>query len=251
MISHPELDLALKAALAAGRVLKAEFGAGSNIRSESQKDIKLEADVHAETIILEHLRAASPHPILSEEAGPDAEFSRQGYHWVVDPLDGTFNFSRGIPLWCVSIGLWNGDRPVLGVINEPIPGNLYAGIIGGGAWRNDIPIRVSSIDNPARAALATGFPAERNFGINSLMGFVQQASTYKKVRLVGSAAISLTLVASGSVEAYQEDDIQYWDVAAGLALVEAAGGRIRMEARGSRWQRNVFATNSVLPLLIH
>jgi myo-inositol-1(or 4)-monophosphatase len=169
----------------------------------------------------------------------------------VDPLDGTFNFSRGIPLWCVSIGLWIGDRPVLGVIHEPIPGNTYTGIVGRGAWRNGLPIQVSRIAQSARAALATGFPAGRNFSTESLAGFVQQAAEYKKVRLLGSAAVSLTLVAAGLLEAYQEEDIQYWDVAGGLALVEAAGGRFRMRAGSSRWQRHVLADNSLLPFPVH
>jgi myo-inositol-1(or 4)-monophosphatase len=247
MISDPELQLAIRAAEAAGEVLKAEFLAGSEVRSETAKDIKLAADVHAETRALGILRDGSPHAILSEEAGADAGIDVRESHWAVDPLDGTFNFSRGLPYWCVSVGLWRSDQPVLGVIHQPMTGVTYAGRVGSGAWLNGRPMRVSAVGEVSRAALATGFPAGRDFGRDSLAGFVAQAAAYKKVRLFGSAALSLAHVAAGALEVYHEEDIQFWDVAGGLALVAAAGGSFRMEPGASRWQRHVFASNGLIP----
>lgn len=248
---NPDLQLARDCAFAAGEILRAVFACGSAVNADFGKDIKLAADVQAEEIILSRLRASSPHPILSEEAGADAAFAGAGMRWVVDPLDGTFNFSRGIPLCCVSIGLCDGDRPVLGVIHDFMGGVTYEGVVGGGAWRNGEPMRVSAVADAAKAALCTGFPAGSDFGRDSLLGFVKQAQIYKKVRLVGSAALSLAFVAAGHVEAYQEDDINFWDVAAGLALVAAAGGRCVTRPGSSRWQLEAFADNGRLPLPPH
>lgn len=248
---NPDLQLAHDCALAAGEVLRAEFGRGSAVKSELGKDIKLAADVLAEEIILTKLRAASPHPILSEEAGADAAFAGAGLRWVVDPLDGTFNFSRRLPLCCVSIGLCDGDRPVLGVIHDFMGGVTYSGLVGEGAWRNGEPMRVSAVSDPAKAALCTGFPAGSDFGRDSLLGFVTQAQTYKKVRLIGSAALSLAFVAAGHVEAYHEDDINFWDVAAGLALVVAAGGCYVTRPGRRRWQLETFAHNGLLEAPAH
>lgn len=240
---NSDLQLARSAAFAAGDLLKAEFLRGSAVHSDLGKDIKLAADVEAEKLILGQLRAGSAHPILSEEAGADAAFGGAGYRWVVDPLDGTFNFSRRLPFCCVSIGLCDGDRPVLGVVHDFMAGVTYEGATGLGAWRNGQPMWVSAVADPAKAALCTGFPAGREFGRDSLLGFVRQAQSFKKVRLLGSAALSLAQVAAGVVEVYHEDDINFWDVAAGLALVTAAGGAYKCRPGSSQWQREVFASN--------
>jgi myo-inositol-1(or 4)-monophosphatase len=248
MIYNRDLNMAVTAAIEAGRILEAEFHEGSSVRSDIGKDIKLASDVHAETRILEILRSGSEYPILSEESGADSGFTDSGKHWIVDPLDGTFNFSRGIPLWSVSIALWRGNEPVLGVVHEPLRGSIYSGLVGTGAWDGEQAIRVSNVSQVGKAALATGFPVGRSFKTESLHHFVEQVASFKKVRLVGSAAISLSMLASGSIEAYQEDDIQYWDVAAGLALVAAAGGRFDMKAGSSQWQRNIVASNGCLPI---
>ena len=245
---HAALELAEKAARAAGDVLRSEFVKGSAVKSEHGKDIKLAADVLAEEVLLRTLRAASPHPILSEEAGADDAFQSAGLRWVVDPLDGTFNFSRRMPLCCVSVGLWDGMTPVLGVIYDFSTDVCYSGIVGTGAWRNGTPIHVSPITDPSKAALCTGFPAGGDFGRDSLMGLVKQIQHYKKVRMVGSAALALAFVAAGYVDAYQEDDIHFWDVAGGIAVIVAAGGRFRMQPGTRTWQFEVVADNGRLPL---
>jgi myo-inositol-1(or 4)-monophosphatase len=242
------LELACRAAKAAGAVLRESFQQGSEVKLETSKDIKLAADVQAECVCLEILRSGSDYPILSEEAGEDAAFESAGLRWIVDPLDGTFNFSRRLPLCCVSVGLWNGSQPVLGVIYDFSADVLYRGIVGVGAWRNEEPMSVSLVIAPGKAAIATGFPAGGDFGRDSIEGFVRQVQHYKKVRMIGSAALALAFVAAGHVDAYQEDDINLWDIAAGLALVSAAGGRFAMRPGTGRWQFEVFATNAGLPL---
>lgn len=248
VLHQPSLELACRAARAAGAVLRESFHQGSEVKLETSKDIKLAADVEAEKVCLELLRKDSHFPILSEEAGEDAGFEGAGLRWIVDPLDGTFNFSRRIPLCCVSVGLWNGSQPVLGVIYDFSADVIYRGIVGVGAWRNDEPMSVSAVGASAKAAIATGFPAGGDFGRDSIMGFVRQVQHYKKVRMIGSAALALAFVAAGHVDAYQEDDINLWDIAAGLALVSAAGGRFAMRPGTGRWQFEVFATNAALPL---
>jgi len=243
-----DLQLAEAAARAAGEILRAEFSRGSTVKSEIGKDIKLAADVLAEEVLLKMLRAKSTYPILSEEAGEDATFSNAGLRWVIDPLDGTFNFSRRLPLCCVSVGLWNGMTPVLGVIYDFSSDSLYSGEVGVGAWRNGTPISVSAVQDPSKAALCTGFPAGGDFGRDSLMGLVQQVQHYKKVRMVGTAALALAFVAAGYVDAYQEDDINFWDVAGGIAVIVAAGGRFRMLPGTRTWQFEVVADNGKIPM---
>lgn len=246
MQKSEDLMLAEKAALLAGKCLMEDFVGNSLVKSEVGKDIKLAADVMAEDVILKVLRDNSPYPILSEEAGADDTFQNAQLRWVVDPLDGTFNFSRRLPLCCVSIGLWNGMKPVLGVIYEFGANNLYSGEIGKGATRNGIPIKVSEVGDPAKAAICTGFPAGGDFGVDSLSSLVKQVQHYKKVRMIGSAALSLAYVAIGHVEIYKEENINFWDVAGGIPLVVAAGGAYTTTPGSTQWQFHVVASNGRL-----
>ncbi len=130
IVAEPEGPWLLQAARTiaedAGRILAEEFRTGSRVRSSVGKDIKLEADLRAEKSILARLRQAADIPILSEESGADPEFHTAGEYWVVDPLDGTLNLHRRIPLSCVSIALWRGDKPVFGVVHDFLRGRLSA-----------------------------------------------------------------------------------------------------------------------------
>lgn len=243
-----DAELALVVAQAAGKMLRAEFTRGSKTLFDGGRDIKLAADILAEKAILSRLRNDSPYPILSEESGAPADLITTGRYWVVDPLDGTFNFSRGVPLCCVSIALWQADEPVLGVVHDFLAGASYTGIVGEGAKFEGEPLRVSRIKDAAQAAIAVGFPTHRDYRAPSLARFVHSAAAFKKLRLLGSAALSLAYVAAGRLEAYYEEDIWLWDVAAGLALVRAAGGHYQMSSGASRLQRNVFASNGLVSL---
>jgi myo-inositol-1(or 4)-monophosphatase len=243
-----ELNLAKAAAAAASAVLLPQYVGASEVVSDSGKDIKLSADKLAEDAILARLRATSSYPILSEECGAGPDWDDAGRYWVVDPLDGSFNFNRHLPLCCVSIGLWEADHPLLGVVHDFHSGTVYSGIVGQGAWCNDRAIRVSPVSSVAKAALGTGFPSQRDFSSASLLSFVTKVAAFKKLRLLGSAALSLAYVAAGSLEAYQEEDIWFWDVAAGLALVQAAGGSCLVLPGRSRFQKCVFASNGLISL---
>ncbi|MEA4855584.1 inositol monophosphatase family protein [Solidesulfovibrio sp.] len=218
-----ELRLAREAALRAGDLLTRLRAGQLDVDSDAGRDIKLAADRQAEAAILDTL-AASPHPILAEESGVSGA-ATDGPRWIVDPLDGTVNYSRGLDLCCVSIALWDGERPLCGVVHDFTRRELFCGVVGRGAWRNDAPIQVSAAADPARAILGTGFPVNRDFASPALHRFIDRVRSFKKLRLLGSAALSLAWVACGRLDAYCEEDIMLWDVAAGLALVAAAGGR--------------------------
>ncbi len=183
---------------------------------------------------------------MSEEFGLVKSSNADGYCWIIDPLDGSLNYSRDIDIYAVSIGLWKNDEPVLGVVYDFLHERMYTGLVGTGAFLNGTPIAVSTIDKKKDSILTTGFPVYTSFDKSSLDGFVSNIQDYKKVRLFGSAAISFVHVAKGSTEAYMENNIAIWDVAAGLAIVMAAGGSKEVSTGKGPNYLNVFASNGLL-----
>lgn len=218
-----ELSLAESAAREAGARLKAHMQSKQTVLCEEGRDIKLQADRDAEAIILARL-AESGHAVLAEESGEHGDLNEEALSWIVDPLDGTFNYSREIPVCAVSIGLCRGRTPLLGVIYDFNRDEMFTGIVGEGAWLNGAPMRVSSVSQTSQAVLCTGVPSRSNFSEESLLLFIHRIKSFKKVRLIGSAAVMLAYVACGRADAYLENEIMWWDVAGGLAIVQAAGG---------------------------
>jgi myo-inositol-1(or 4)-monophosphatase len=230
MTSNDTLTAALSLAKEAARKSAERLGAlltlPIDVESSVNRDVKLKADRDAEDVIVSILRESSPHAVLSEESGWIEGSQTDGLRWIVDPLDGSFNFLRGIPVCCVSIALWRDDEPLLGVIHDIHSGEAFSGIVGRGAWLGSASIHVSSIDKPSNAVMCTGYPVSTDFSRSALLQYVEQVRGYKKIRLLGSAALSLAYLAAGRVDAYYERGIKIWDVAAGLAIVKAAGGAI-------------------------
>lgn len=220
---RPQLLLAEKVAILAGDFLDRNHTCSKMINSESGRDVKLEADCDSEKIIIDVLNTTGI-PILSEEVGLVASSQETTLRWIVDPLDGTVNYFEGLPICCVSIALWENEHPVLGVIYDFVHKNIYKGIVGVGAWLNDVGMRVKNERPLNQSILCTGFPIASDFSDDSLITFAKHVRCFKKIRLFGSAAMSLAFVASGRADAYYEKRIKIWDVAAGLALVKAAGG---------------------------
>src|SRR5579862_7379852 len=147
------------------------------------RDVKLAADRALHLSINARLALESPHPILSEE-GEDLQAEKlQGIHWIVDPLDGSFNFAHRIPLSAVSIGLWNGSQPILGVVHDFNHGEVFTGVVGKGAWMNDEPILTSTTTDPMQASFCTGLPTESDFAPVRLQSFLERLAAFKKVRL--------------------------------------------------------------------
>ncbi len=178
-----------------------------NINSSIGRDIKLEADKESENVIVKYLEMHSDIPILSEEMNPTGNYKETEFIWIVDPLDGSLNFSRGINNFCISIGLWNYGKPLLGTINDFIHHSLYEGIVGKFALCNNKKIKVSNVEGKSNSILATGFPVDANFSKESLESFINDIQNYKKIRLLGSAALSLSYLASGKVDAFHENEI--------------------------------------------
>lgn len=239
-----EFELARQTAATAADFLRRDYLKDAQVTDERDKDIKTQADIAAQAMILAHLEPAGI-PVLAEE-GDMKTLDLAHPAWLVDPLDGTLNFTRGFAISAVSIALWDKGQPVLGVVQDIFHVRAYSGLVGEGAWCDDQPLRVSSVAAVRQAILATGFPSGRRYDTESLLGFVQAVQSYKKVRMLGSAALMLAQVAAGHFDVYEEEDIYLWDVAAGLALVRAAGGRFTMEPGSGPFKYCVKATNGRL-----
>lgn len=209
------------------------------------REVKATADRVLDEEILRRL-APTALPILSEESGELAGTTNAGLQWVVDPLDGTVNFVRGLAPCAVSIALYHEDSPIFGVIGEYPTLRLAWGGPSIGAYVEHRPVRVSKTNEKNKAILCTGFPARFDFDGDAATHFMNRVSAYGKVRMLGAASLSLLQVAKGSADAYAEQDIMLWDVAAGLALVEGAGGYISISPGRYRHSLNIFASNGLL-----
>ena len=239
------LDTAIAAVTAAGRLLLDLRKRPVEVVAEVSHDIKLKADQLAEECILAILRERLPLPVLTEESGEHGGVREDACMWVVDPLDGTFNYSRRMPLCCSSVGLWAGGRPVLGAIYNFFGDELFTGIVGQGAWFNGLPIAVSGVRAAAKASLATGFPHHQDFSEAPLRDFIRQVQSFKKIRMLGSAALMGAYVACGWLDAYVEEDLWLWDVAAALAIGQAAGAALAIRpGQAGRWARAVVLADS-------
>ena len=216
------LQIAKSAVLLAGGYLKEQQTKNLKILSNKARDLKLQIDIDAEEIIKEHITQKSSLPILAEESGMSGE--HDGFFWVVDPLDGTSNFLREIPISCVSIALMQDMLPVLGVIFDFNNDELYFGHKYSKAYINNREIKVSSLASKNESTLVTGIPAKTHYTDDEFRQMISDFQTWKKIRMIGSAAMAAAYVASGKVETYKENGIFLWDIAAGAAIVNAAGG---------------------------
>jgi myo-inositol-1(or 4)-monophosphatase len=253
-IEHHEYSEDLKRAVVAARLagdfLLRSYQGSKLVRSVTERDIKIEEDRLSEEIILNELTKSS-HAILSEEAGElngVTDSSNSELKWIVDPLDGTYNYLRCIPICGVSIALWKGEEPIFGVVNGFALYEMFIGIVGIGAWCNDVPIQVGARDSPTNGIIASGFPAGFEFSDVSVDNLLKDALAYKKIRMLGSAAMSLAYLAAGRIDAYQEENIMFWDVAGGLAIVKAAGGAYLKESTDTVNQYLVRASSAKMLL---
>jgi len=191
------------------------------ILSSNGKDIKLSLDKQLDLFILEKLYNAFKHPILSEENGLSQSINENYPFWILDPIDGSMNLSRGIPFSAISLAFWKEDEPIFGVIYDFNRNEMISGHVGKGAWLNDKilePIKSKAI---SKSILATGIPKDMDLTEVNKKEFLETLLQFKKVRMLGSAAISMFYVATGKVDAYMEKDIKLWDIAAGLSILKA------------------------------
>jgi len=225
---------AIAVALEAGRLLRRRFRTGVSVKMKGRADIVTATDVEAQRLVERRLcRSFRDHGILAEEGldtTPGAE-----WRWIVDPLDGTKNFARGIATFCVSIAAEYRGRVELGVVYDPIQEELFTGVRGQGAWLNGRPIRVSTVDDLGLAFVATGCPHRVGRYVQSIaLTFGRFAARSLGVRDRGAGALDLCYVACGRFDGYWEIDQSPWDIAAGGLIVEEAGGRMS-DFRGGRF----------------
>lgn len=213
-------DVAISASKKAGKYLNSQKKLKKEILSEVGRDIKLEIDQYTENLLRKELKSTNIE-VLGEEFGGGLNNELQ---WVVDPLDGTANYFRGLDQSCISIALLNKDKALIGVIYNFNTNEIFHAVKQQGAFLDGTPISVSEIGLKNKASLTTGFPASES--VKSSLDFLDDLKGWKKIRMFGSAALSCAYVASGRCDVYIEKGVYLWDFAAGICLVEEAGGKV-------------------------
>lgn len=228
-----------------GAILRDGLGGPRQIAYKGQVDLVTEMDKRSEATIVAALTSQFPdHRIVAEEgSGP-----REGdspYRWLIDPLDGTTNYAHGVPHYAVSLALQRGDETVVGVVYNPSLDELYRAELGGGAFVNDRPLRVSSVDELIRSLLTTGFPYNAALRPVALAHWNAFSYAAQAIRRYGAAALDLCFVAAGRFDGFYEAHLGPWDAAAGALIVAEAGGTITNYTSGpfDPFQGEIVATN--------
>jgi myo-inositol-1(or 4)-monophosphatase len=237
--------VAVKAAYGGAGILRARIGRLSTIAKKGPIDLVTDADLSSESEIMRIIGQAYPHhTIVAEEGGGRA--GAPEHRWIVDPLDGTVNYAHQVPFFAVSIAYVHRDAAQVGVVLNPLSGELFSAEAGGGAQLNGEPIRVSTEAILSECLLATGFPYDLDVGFETLGArFLRCLKQARGVRRLGSAALDLCYVACGRFAGYWEDRLQPWDSAAGTLIVQEAGGTVTdfLNRPVSAEARQVVATN--------
>ncbi len=236
------LECARTAAEAAGRHAAENRSRRTETTRRVRNDVKLVLDVECQRVAEAIIHGAFPdHAILGEEG----ERPRAGadYEWIVDPIDGTVNFSHGLPVWCSSVAVRRGPEVMAGAVFAPDLGDLYTATRGGPALRNGEPIRVSDIADPAEAVMATGLAAKTGDRITSYGVFRALTLQLQRVRIMGASAVDICHVAAGRIEGYVETSIYLWDVAAAGLIARRAGGRTEILEELGGHRMRFLATN--------
>ena len=242
------LNFAIETAREAGQILLEKFGRKINISKKGDINLVTEADLASEKYIIEKINSRYPkHAILAEESG-EAIVEGATWKWIIDPLDGTTNYAHGYPCFCVTIALEHDGEIVIGVTFDPTRDELFASERGGGATLNNKPIRVSETPELKDALLVTGFPydtRERENFVRHFTGFTHKS---RGIRRDGSAAIDMAYVACGRFDGFWEEGLHAWDVAAGVLLIEEAGGRVSYydDSKFSIYKPPICASNSLI-----
>jgi myo-inositol-1(or 4)-monophosphatase len=225
-MSRPAVNVAVRAARAAGHIILRYMNRieGLAVIEKQRMDFASEVDKLAEAEIIKELKRAYPsHAILAEESGSSGKGS---LCWVIDPLDGTHNYLRGIPYFSVSIALLDRGEPIYGVVFDPLRDELFTASKGDGAYLNDRRIRVGKRESLEGALIATGFPYRQRKHLDGQLALVRDLLTQAEdIRCTASAALNLAYTAAGRYDGYFEIGLKPWDMAAGALLVREAGGR--------------------------
>jgi myo-inositol-1(or 4)-monophosphatase len=248
--SQRALNCAVAAARAAGRLMRSQQGAPKKINAQSQRDIKLELDVRCQKLIEKILLRAFPQSAVLGEEGV-AGLAGAPLRWVVDPIDGTVNFTYGVPHACVSIALQQRSESgefstVVGVVYDPFCDELWRAVRGGPARLNGKVIHASRRSKLAEAIVAIGFSKTEASLDENLPVFNALVRRVRKIRMMGAAALALVYVASGRFDAYIESGISLWDIAAGGLILECAGGEFWHRPLPGGGQYRMIANNGLL-----
>lgn len=242
--------MAQKTAVEAGNFLLRAQKKGFSIELKGEINLVTSADQKAEELITARLRKSFPEfGLLAEEAGESARALSSDAIWVVDPLDGTTNFAHRLPLYAVSIALWEKEKPVLGVVYHPALKELFWAVKGKGAFLNKKRMAVSGTTDPNAALLSTGFPYDlRESRENNLDYFAAFATRVRAIRRMGAAALDIAWTAAGRFDGFWELKLFPWDIAAAVLMVSEAGGELSDFEGASLGLRtaNVIASNGRL-----
>ena len=243
------LNFAKQLALDAGSLLVQRLGS-ARITNKGDIDLVTEADIAAEQLIIDRIRSHFPrHAILAEESGEAVSLGDgNSWKWIIDPLDGTTNYAHGYPCFCVSIALEHEGELELAIVYDPMRNEMFAAERGQGTTLNDRRVRVSEVDELKNAMLCTGFPYNVRERPDFAREFARFTMIAQAVRRDGSAAIDLAYVACGRFDGFWEDGLNPWDMAAGVLLIEEAGGVVTnfQNEPLSIYTKKVLATNGLL-----
>jgi myo-inositol-1(or 4)-monophosphatase len=249
LMSEDYLKAAVEIAREAGAILREEFDRPLQITYKGDADLVTQADKRSEAAIVKRLTEFFPeHGIAAEEGTGHESISQSEYRWHVDPLDGTTNFAHGYPCFCVSLGLAQRDTVIAGVVYNPFYNELFAAAREQGATLNGKRIQVSKVATLATSLLCTGFPVHKRLANPNIHYYWDFTLRSHGVRRDGSAALDLACVAAGRFDGFWEFGLQKWDTAAGLLLVEEAGGTVS-DFSGQPYRLggpNILATNGTI-----
>ncbi len=241
-----DIDIATAAARAAGEIVAAGFGTHRTTDYKARNDPVTEVDRAAEAAITRIISEARPDDGIVGEEGTSRAGERT---WLIDPLDGTVNFVHGLPQVSVSIGLYRGRDPLLGVVYDPLRDELFAAVTGGGATLNGKSIRVSTTTDPARALVVTGFPYDHHEHAAAYVATIEALlRKVNGIRRLGSAALDICYIAAGRIDAGWEYELKPWDIAAGLPILLEAGGRVTTPSGRvmTPYDRHIVSSNGAL-----
>jgi|YNPBryBLVA2012_1023415.scaffolds.fasta_scaffold01264_6 myo-inositol-1(or 4)-monophosphatase len=232
----PSREFMSRLARMAAAIHRRYFRAGVAVSYKSRNNPVTRADREAEAVLKEYIHRRFPDDrFISEETCPDFSRIEQGTrYWIIDPLDGTVNFTHGVPLFSVSIACWRRGRVIAGVVYNPVSGEMFNAELGRGAWCNGRRVQVSRIVRLSDALLVTGFPYTTQCQPGRIFPLFRSFSMRSQaIRRLGCASLDMCWLAAGRFDGFWEQQLHPWDIAAGSLIVEEAGGRITTYAGSS------------------
>ena len=248
-LNSPQINLITRACMKASKSLIRDFGEIENLQvsSKGPGDFVTSADKRTEKILIKELQKAYPgYGIVTEESGI-INISNTKNRWIIDPIDGTINFMNGIPQFAISIGYEEDNEVKCGIIFNPILNELFCAEKGNGAYLNNSRIRVSNKRKIKDSLIVTGGPkGESKIKKKIFSEYINVSNNVLNVRKFGSAALNLAYVACGRFDGYWENELNYWDIAAGIVILRESGGFVDFfeDDKNQPLKKNILASNA-------